>query len=340
MQRKFFSLLGLSFVVALLVAVPGIGQSLDLSDPGAAAATAAVSLVAWNADPSSISTEDLFAMFDSAAGVPDRARAFVMQRIIAEGDPALGPFDGQTYLDAAAGGSAGAERRYAWARAGVFNARNGFGAVPGGPSESFNRIQTCLNDGNLQSNQGSVAGFNLDCSSGVVRQAVAEMIAVGFYQQFGPLVGVDCSTMAAQAGNGGTAESRYAAVTAFNAACTEGMSTAELIASVGAYAIPARAAEMTGTPQGELFSIAFSDSGVEGAAAALAAGLQLIAAGNTSQIVPGFGDLGQFSTLFGETRGFGAAVALARVLDASSNLIVLLTTDEGMEANAYFGVNL
>jgi hypothetical protein len=338
MQRKFFSLTGLVVVLSLLVAVPGIGQITG--DPGAAAATAAVSLVEWNADPSSISTEDLFAMFDSNPGVPDRTRAFVMQRIIAEGDPALGAFDAQTYLDAAAAGDAGAERSYAWARAGIFASRGGFGAVPGGPSESFNRIQTCLNDSDLVSNQGNVGGNNVDCSSGVIRQAVAEMIAIGFYQQFGGLVGIDCDSLATQSSDGGTAESRYAATTAFNAMCTDGMSTAELIASVGTLAIPARAAELSDTAQGELFSIAFSDSGVEGAAAALAAGLQLVAAGNSSQIVPGFGDLATFSSLFGETRGFGAAVALARVLDASSNLVVLLTTDGGMEANAYFGVSL
>ena len=130
--------------------------------------------------------------------------------------------DAQAYADAAVSAnapSASDERRLARAEAAVLAIRDGFAIVPGGPSEAFNRIQTCL-DGNLETNQNNlVNGTALDCSEPLIALAVANLIAPGFYLQFGTLVGIGCDDFLAQATGGTTSASRWAASLAYVSGC-------------------------------------------------------------------------------------------------------------------------
>ncbi len=126
----------------------------------------------------------------------------------------------QAYHDFAAG-TASPELGYAIARAVVRQVRSGFAIVPGGAAEAFNRIQTCL-DGKIVTNQGNrVAGVALNCGSEVIRRAVADEIAKGFYLQFGslPAVNFGCNEMLNQATSGKTVEARWAAAQAYVEGC-------------------------------------------------------------------------------------------------------------------------
>lgn len=225
MQRRFFLFAGFLFVSALMVALPGSGQSaagfLDDIDDNLRAAASSVLSQAWadvEGTADQVSDTTLFGTFNRGTA-EGRATGFLAQRtrMISSGDPALGvPADGneQAYADGALAANAGSlsdQQRYVRAAAVVFLIRNGFAVAPGGPAEVINRIQTCL-DGNLVTNEdNTIEGVSLDCSDAGVRLAVANQIAAGFYAAFGGLVGFDCDSMAAQAAGGSTVESRWAA---------------------------------------------------------------------------------------------------------------------------------
>ncbi len=116
------------------------------------------------------------------------------------------------------------ERRFVRAAAVVLNIRSGFAIVPGGPAEAFRRIQSCIVDGSLESNQdNTVSGVSLDCSSEVVRRALSDFIAGGFYTNFGNLPAVDfgCEARANQAADGSTVAARWAAARSYVQSCVE-----------------------------------------------------------------------------------------------------------------------
>ena len=297
-MRKLFVFFGLVFLgSALLVSTLGSAQDLvslanrDL-DPNIRAAASSVLSQRWatsEGTANQVSDATLFSLNGATTPSPTpegRSTGFLAQRtrMINTGDPLLGPYDNQTYADAAlAGNAAGVtdERRLVRAGAVMFSLRNGFAIVPGGPAEAFKRLQTCLNDGNLVSNEGgsSVQGVSLDCSDSIVRLAMADTIASGFYQQFGFLVGFGCSEILDQANNGGTVEARWAAANAYVSACgadladvAENGGSAELRAA--AVAPLARAWAAGGSSAGDLLSMANGSGSTETrTAAALGAGL-------------------------------------------------------------------
>lgn len=226
LKRRFFLFAGFLFVAALVVSIPGSGMGasgfLNDIDPNLRAAASSAVSTAWansEGTASQVSSSTLFSVFDD--GTPEaRATGFRAQvtRMVSTGDPAIGAPVGsaaQAYADGAAQTSASPELRYARASAVVFQIRDGFAIVPGGPSQAFNRIQSCLS-GAIATNQGNnVQGVSLNCGGAPTRLAVANTIATGFYVQFGRLVGFDCDAMAAQATGGATREARWAAANAW-----------------------------------------------------------------------------------------------------------------------------
>ena len=155
-------------------------------------------------------------------------------RILSDGDPLIGkPLttqeadNSQLYADmslAANAPSVPVERRYVRAASVILNLRAGFAIVPGGPAEAFSRIQSCIVDGSLETNQDNkLAGVSIDCSSEVIRRAVSDFIAGGFYSNFGnlPPVGFDCEARLDQAENGATVAARWAAARGYVQGCVE-----------------------------------------------------------------------------------------------------------------------
>jgi len=141
-------------------------------------------------------------------------------RIFSQGDPGVdGPIsakNAQAYADSVATAPTPV-RGYIQARAVMFFISNGFAIVPGGLAEDLNRIQTCLN-GQIVTNQGNkVAGVALDCSQELIRRAVADVIAPGFYLAFRaqPAVNIGCQGLRTQAESGETVEARWAAAKAY-----------------------------------------------------------------------------------------------------------------------------
>ena len=227
MRRNFF-FSGFLLITVLLIALPGSSQSasgfLDDLDPNLRAAASSVLSTQWAISEGSdaeASDATLFGVFDS--GTPEgRATGALAQRtrmVVGSGDPALGEFDAQTYADAALIATT-PELAYVRASAAFFAARNGFASVPGGPPEAFKRIQSCLLDGNIQTNQDNlVDGVAFDCSNANVRLALADTIASGWYAAFHNLAGFSCDDIGAQATGGPNVASRWAAANAWLLTC-------------------------------------------------------------------------------------------------------------------------
>jgi len=352
-MRKLFVFFGLVVLgSALLVSTLGTAQDLtslasrDL-DPNIRAAASSVLSQQYASSEGTAGQASDGTLFGLNGATPSptaegRGTGFLAQRtrMIASGDPLLGAFDNQTYADGSLTANAAgvtAERLFVRASALFFSLRNGFAIVPGGPAEAFNRIQTCLNDSNLVSNEGgsSVAGVSIDCSEGVVRLAAANTIASGFYQQFGFLVGFGCTEVADQAANGNTVEARWAASNAFVASCgADLMDTANNGGSAemraAAVAPLARQMAVGGDAAALLATANGSGSSEYRTAAALAAGLVIE---STEDIVldstgnPSTGSTGNlFSfSLSGAGLPIGAAAIapLARFYAGNDNPLVL-----------------
>lgn len=212
-------------------------------DPAARSAAADVVSAHWSqleqpgGDPA-VAASTLFGLNGvTPSGTPEgRLTGFSTQRtrILSDGDPLVGePLttdeadNSQLYADMALEGNAPSvtvERRFVRAVSVIFNIRQGFAIVPGGPSEAFNRVQSCIVDGAIETNQDNlVNGVSLDCSSEVVRRAVSDVIASGFYTNFGDLPSVDfgCEARLSQAESGATVAARWAAAQAYVESCAE-----------------------------------------------------------------------------------------------------------------------
>jgi hypothetical protein len=238
MLRRVGLIGGILLVVAIVFTLPGVSQDSDSKllgitqdlNPFAASAASDVLGNRWFArEPFAVSQVSGGTLF-SGNGIPagtsfhQRRAGLTTQvaRIIVIGDPAVGGAlagNEQLYANAAANfTSYPIERRYAWGLAAVLGASGGFAIVPGGPAEALNRITSCLS-GNLISNQGSVAGVNLDCSAEPIRRALADLLAPGFFVGFGgnPAVAASltCAAMLANATSGSNPETRWAFAKAY-----------------------------------------------------------------------------------------------------------------------------
>ena len=333
MQKKVLSIAVFSLMAAaLLVALPGIAQSLDDLDPVVRSAAADVFTRDCDLSGSvSYSTNGLPGL-GSAEG---RRAGLSCQRtdmLSGGGDPFVTDADGAVVnatADAAAyaaaalpanAPSASLERRWARAQAAVFAVRDGFAIVPGGPSEAFNRIQTCLN-GAIETNQGNqVIGVDLDCGEETIRRSVADLIAPGFYIQFGNLVGFGCAEMLAQATGGSTVEARWAGALAYVSAC--GADLAATAAGSGELAFAAVA------PLAAAGGAAGSGGNLD-LANAYAAGLAQANSVTTDPTGnPSTADLGnlfQFSLAnFGSVSAFTAHAPMARAFGGSGEIRVTI----------------
>ena len=353
-MRKLFVFFGLAVLgSALLVSTLGTAQDLtslangDL-DPNIRAAASSVLSQQYASTEGTADQASDDTLFGSNGATPSptpegRSTGFLAQRtrMISSGDPLLGAYDNQTYADGSLTANAAgvtAERLFVRASAVMFSLRNGFAIVPGGPSEAFNRIQTCLNDSNLVSNEGgsSVSGVSLDCSEGGVRLAMANTIASGFYQQFGFLVGFGCTEIADQAVNGGTVESRWAASNAYVSACADDLAdaaqnggSAELRAA--AVAPLARQWATSGSAASDLLATANGSGSSEyRTAAALAAGLVIEATETIVLDSTGNPSTGTTGNLFsfslsgaGLPVGAAAIAPLARFYSGSDDPLVI-----------------
>ncbi len=254
MQRKLSLIAGLFIIFGMFafVAGPATAQvssglvSTASQDLDAAARTAAADVVSmvWSeleapSGAEQVSADRLFALngVDPSGTFQGRRLGFEAQRsrILSEGDPVIGkpltPEDGdnsQLYADLALASNAPSvtlERRFTRAAAVIINIRSDFAIVPGGPSEAFRRIQSCIVDGSLESNQenNAVGGVQLDCSSEVVRRAVSDFVAIGFYSNFGdlPSVGFGCDARLEQAETGPTVAARLAAAKSYVQSCAD-----------------------------------------------------------------------------------------------------------------------
>ncbi len=248
MARKYVVFAGFMLLaVALLLTIPGSAQIRSLADiacqdfdPLAAAAASDVQSVIWKAtDPfQRVPSSVLFAANGvHPCGNPEGRRMGLelqVDRILRSGDVnpgglgALTARTAQAYADSIANPTPNLtpERAYIRALALIVQIRNGFTTVPGGAAEAFNRIQTCLN-GKIVTNQGNrVEGVAINCGSRAIRLAVADSIATGFYIGFRTLPvlrdSLTCDALLAQAENGATVESRWAAGKAyvFRSDCT------------------------------------------------------------------------------------------------------------------------
>lgn len=233
MTKRIGVVAGILLCAGLLFSLQGASQSSDdvligitrVLDFHQASAAADVLTNRWfAAEPfgfSRISATTLLGgnSIPGAGTFEARRRGLTTQlaRIIATGDLVVGgqlAGSEQAYADAAATfTSFPLERRYVWAMAAILGASAGFAIVPGGPAEALNRIVTCLN-GNLVSNEGAVAGVNLDCSTEVIRRALADLIAPGFFVGFGrnPAIAdkLSCAALEENANGGLNAEFRWA----------------------------------------------------------------------------------------------------------------------------------
>jgi hypothetical protein len=248
-MRKILALSGFTLlVVALLTALPGSAGHFSVRDVACDvntfAAAGAADALSNQAITGTALTRSLLSRGSPSGifpcGKPEGRRVGIEAMI----DLLLNPRGGgdreygvgavaaataQRYADLAATAvpvQASPERGYVWARAVMIQIRLGFTTVPGGAAEAFNRIQTCL-DGRIVTNQGNrVAGVLLDCSKEVVRRAVSDVIAPGFYVGFGSLPAVDygCDDMLAQATGGRTREARWAGAQAYILACDPDLS--------------------------------------------------------------------------------------------------------------------
>jgi len=167
-------------------------------------------------------------------------------RILSEGDPLIGkPLttdeadNSQLYADMALEENAPSvtvERRFVRAVSVIFNIRQGFAIVPGGPAEAFNRVQSCIVDGSLETNEDNrVNDVSLGGSSEVVRRAVSDFVASGFYTNFGDLPAVDfgCEARLSQAESGATVAARWAAAQSYVQSCAESSAMTDLAANGG-----------------------------------------------------------------------------------------------------------
>lgn len=253
MKQSFTLVTGLALLLGLLVFAVGPASAQDASglidiasqdlDPAARTAAADVVSMTW-ADreapggAAAVSADRLFALngVHPSGTFQGRRLGFETQRsrILSEGDPLIGkPLtakktdNSQLYADMALASNAPSvtvERRFVRAVAVVVNIRSGFAIVPGGPAEAFRRIQSCIVDGSLKSNQNNkVSGVSLDCSSEVVRRAVSDFVAGGFYTNFGNLPAVDftCKDRRKQAENGPTVAARWAAARSYVQSCAD-----------------------------------------------------------------------------------------------------------------------
>jgi hypothetical protein len=221
------------------------------------------------------------------------------------------------------------ERRYARAEAAVTGILTGFAIVPGGPAEAFNRIQTCLLDSNMVTNQGNkAAGVSLDCSEPAIRSAIANRVATGFYEQFGKLVNFGCTEYLAQAQGGTTVEARWAAAKAYVAKCSPNLDalisdTANLELAAAAISPAVTAGGTSGT--GDFADIAnYLAAGVNAESS-----LTLLPDGNPSTTLTG--NLFKFATKnFGTTKSYEALCPLARFFYGpvgQLNVIILIVDD-------------
>ena len=249
MKRTLFTVTGLALLAGLLfVSGPATAQSaaglVDIAsadlDPAARSAAADVLSQSWISQETGGSTPVSGSLLWSLNDVTPsgtyegRRTGFSTQqaRIFTSGDPLIGQpmADTETtqlYADMALAENAPSvptERLFVRAAAVVFNVRNGFAIVPGGPGEAFKRIQSCLLEGSLKSNQGNeVEGVSLDCSAETMRRAVSDFVASGFYNRFGsiPAVDFDCDAILAQAEGGPNVASRWAAARAYVNGCAD-----------------------------------------------------------------------------------------------------------------------
>ena len=251
MKRTLFTVAGLALLAGLLfVSGPATAQSptelLDIAsadlDPAARTAAADVLSQDWisreTGGGTPVDASTLWSLNDvtPSGTFQGRSTGFATQRarIFSAGDPLIGqPIatsdadNTQLYANMALAANAPSvpvERRFVRAAAAVFNVRVGFAQVPDGPAEAFNRVQTCLLDGNLQSNEDNqVAGVSLDCSAETIRRAVSDFLASGFYSRFGDIPAVDftCEDMLAQAEGGPNVASRWAAARAYVGDCVD-----------------------------------------------------------------------------------------------------------------------
>ena len=329
MQKKVLSIAVFSLMAtALLVALPGTAQSLDDLDPVVRSAAADVFTRDCSLSGSvSYSTNGLPGL-GSAEG---RRAGLSCQRtdmLSGGGDPFVTDADGAVVNATADAGayaaaslpanapSASIERRWARAQAAVLAVRDGFAIVPGGPSEAFNRIQSCLN-GALETNQGNaVLGVALDCSEETVRRSVADLIAPGFYIQFGNLVSFGCTEMHAQAHGGSTVEARWAGALAYVSACGPDLAaTAAEGGEIGFAAVAPLAAAGGGAGSGDNVDLANAYA----AGLADANSVSTDATGNPS--TASLGNLFQFSlSNFGSTAAFTAHAPMARAFGGSGEI--------------------
>jgi len=334
MHRKVLSFAVLSIVAAgLMFGVSGVAQIIsapdadDLDPVVRLAAADAVTQACSNDGSVNYSNNG----FPGAGSAEARRAGLSCQRtdmLSGGGDPFVTDADGavvnasadpQAYADASLPSnapSASLERRYARALAAVLAVRDGFAIVPGGPSEAFNRIQTCL-DGALVTNQGNlVNGTSLDCGEETIRRAVAEQIAPGFYIQFGNLVGHDCDAILAQATGGSTVEARWAGALAYVAGCNADLASLASGSGELSFAAVAPLAEAGGAA-GSGGNLDLANAYANGLS--IANGVSLDATGNP--VAGGLGNLFAFSLAnFGSVDAFQAHAALARAIFGSGEL--------------------
>jgi len=345
---KYKSLVALSaLLIGVMIGVTGVAQLI--SPPDADDVDPVVRLAVADAKTQACSNDGSVDYSNNGlpgAGTPEARRAgLACQRtdmLSGGGDPFVTDADGavvnasadaQAYASAAlasAAPSASLERRFARALAAVLAVRDGFAIVPGGPSEAFNRIQTCLN-GDLETNEGDlIVGTSLDCGEETIRRAVAEQIAPGFYVQFGELVEFGCDKIEQQALFGSTVESRWAASLAFVSGCPIDSDKATGIAAGGSesaelsFAIVAPLAQSGGVDVGNVGNLDLVNA--YATSLAIANGVSLDATGNP--VAGGLGNLFAFSLAnFGNVAAFQAHGPLARAIFGPGELRISIVQD-------------
>ncbi|MBI1730779.1 hypothetical protein HY229_03390 [Candidatus Acetothermia bacterium] len=330
-MKKLFTFAGLAVLTVALALVTGSAASVTsyLDDISPAVRSAASDVVSQQCNNGTIkvsySRNGVFGA-NTAEGRRAGLQCQVKAMVSGPADPFIGKTstaaaNAQLYANLAVASKAPSvslERRWARAQAAVTGILTGFAIVPGGPAEAFNRIQTCL-AGAIVTNQGNkAAGVALNCGEETVRRAVADLVATGFYLQFGHLVSFGCDGYLDQAQNGATVEARWAASRAYVAGCAPDLNSLVADSSHAELSFAA----VADLAQGGGTSASGANADVANAwAAGLAAadGVTVDSAGNPTTSATG--NLFKYATKnFGTTKALTAIAPLARYFYGSGEL--------------------
>jgi len=336
-MKKLFTFAGLAVVAVALALVTGSAASVTsyLDDISPAVRSAASDTVSQQCNNGvvkvSYSRNGVFGA-NTAEGRRAGLQCEVKAMVSGPADPFIGTTStsaagAQKYANAAVASNAPSvslERRWARAQAAIIGILSGFAIVPGGPAEAFNRIQTCL-AGSIVTNQGNaVAGVKINCGEETIRRAVADLVATGFYLQFGHLVSFGCDGILDQAQNGSTVEARWAAARAYVDGCD-----ADLNSLVGDSHAELSFSAVAGLAQGGGTSATGANADLANAwAAGIAAsgGVSVDAAGNPTTSATG--NLFKYATKnFGTAKAYTATAPLARFFFGAGELHLNITTN-------------